>query len=73
MKYNLKTAASTYIIWCFLAYFTASFYVWDFNPGHWPQEHRDVMTMFGPIFGVFIFLSVLFWDEAIKESNLENE
>lgn len=69
-KYDVKSATIVYVIWCLLSYVVASFYIWQWNPGQWPQENRDVMTLFGPIFGVFIFLSVMFWDEAFKEENL---
>lgn len=73
MKYDLKTAVISYFFWLIMSYLTASFYVWDFNPGNWQQVHRDYFTMFGPVFGVFIFLSVLFWEEAFKENNHEIE
>jgi hypothetical protein len=73
MKYDIKTASITYIVWIFLAYFTAAFYVWDFNPGNWDISVRDYVTMFGPVFGIFVFLTVLFWKEIIEESNPEIE
>lgn len=72
-KYDVGTAAIVYIIWCVMSYFISSFYVWQWNPGMWSQEQRDVMTMFGPIFGIFVFLAVMFWDEAFKQENHGNE
>lgn len=69
MKINIKPAAITYLIWCIMSYLLMAFYVWDFNPGDWEQEHRNVTTLFGPIFGVFLFLSVAFWEEAFKEES----
>ena len=67
MKINLKPAVITYLIWCIMSYLLMAFFTWDFNPGDWEREHRNVTLLFGPIFGVFLFLSIAFWEEAFKE------
>jgi hypothetical protein len=72
-KYNLKYAVIVYTIWCIMSYFIASFYSWQFNPGLWKLDYRDTMVVFGPIFGVFVFLTVFFWEEMFKEESPGNE
>jgi hypothetical protein len=71
MIIDLKPALITYIIWTIMSYLLMSFYVWDFNPGGWERCDRNVTTLFGPIFGIFIFLAVAFWREAMKEESHE--
>lgn len=74
MKPDLKSAIITYLIWTFMSYLLMSFYACDFNSSNWNHNHRFILALFGPIFGVFVFLSVAFWREAFKEEeNLENE
>jgi hypothetical protein len=73
MKLDLKSAAITYVIWSIMSYLLMAFYIWDFNPGHWDREDRNVSTLFGPIFGVFLFLAIAFWREGFKEESPENE
>ena len=73
MKLDLKPAAITYVIWSIMSYLLMAFYIWDFNPEHWDREDRNVSTLFGPIFGVFLFLAIAFWREGFKEESLENE
>ena len=73
MKLNLKSAAITYLIWSIMSYLLMAFYLWDFNPGNWDNEDRNVSTLFGPIFGVFLFLAIAFWREGFKEESPENE
>jgi hypothetical protein len=69
MKIDLKPAAITYVIWSIMSYLLMAFYIWDFNPGHWDKEDRNVSTLFGPIFGVFLFLAIAFCREGFKEEN----
>jgi hypothetical protein len=71
MKIDLKPAVFTYIIWTIMSYLLMSFYVWDFDPGDWDRENRNVTTLFGPIFGIFIFLAVAFWRQAMEEESRE--
>lgn len=52
-----------------MSYLLMAFYIWDFNPGHWDREDRNISTLFGPIFGVFLFLAIAFWREGFKEEN----
>jgi len=73
MKLDLKPAVITYVIWSIMSYLLMAFYIWDFNPGHWDREDRNVSTLFGPIFGVFLFLAIAFWREGFKEESPENE
>jgi hypothetical protein len=73
MKIDLKPAAITYVIWSIMSYLLMAFYIWDFNPGHWDKEDRNVSTLFGPIFGVFLFLAIAFWREGFKEESPETE
>ena len=73
MKLDLKPAIITYLIWTFMSYLLMSFYACDFNSGNWDDNHRFILALFGPIFGVFLFLSIAFWREGFKEENLENE
>jgi hypothetical protein len=73
MKLDLKPAITTYLIWSVLSYLIMAFYVWDFDPGHWSRSDRNVSTIFGPIFGVFIFIAIAFWREATKKESPETE
>ena len=56
-----------------MSYLLMAFYTCDFNSGNWDENHRFILTLFGPIFGVFLFLAIAFWREGFKEENLENE
>ena len=69
MKIDLKPAIITYVIWTIMSYLLMAFYTCDFNPANWDENHRFVLTLFGPIFGVFHFLAIAFWREGFKEEN----
>ena len=73
MKLDLKPAAITYLIWTIMSYLLMAFYTCDFNSGNWDDNHRFILVLFGPVFGVFLFLSIAFWREGFKEENPENE
>jgi len=69
MKLDLKPAIITYLIWIIMSYLIMAFYTCDFNSGHWNDNNRFILTFFGPIFGIFIFLAIAFWREGFKEEN----
>ena len=73
MKIDLKPAIITYVIWIIMSYLLMAFYACDFNSSHWDDNRRFILALFGPIFGVFLFLAIAFWREGFKEENLENE
>jgi hypothetical protein len=70
MKKELKNTIITFIIWCFLVYIITAFHIWDFNPGNWDINHRELFIMFGPILGGCLVLSVLLWKDNPNENNL---
>jgi hypothetical protein len=63
MKYNIKEAIWTYVVWFLLSFFLGFFYASDLNVANWSTEVKNYVVLFGPVFGLFVFLAVLLWDE----------
>jgi hypothetical protein len=73
MKPEFKKALIVYLTWSIMFYIIMAFNIWDYDLKNWPRNYRNIMTIFGPILGFFLFLAVSFWKELFKEESPENE
>lgn len=54
------TACVPFIVTCFMAYLIGSFLCVDFNPAEWTMDMRSLMSIFGMVFGLMLWLKLRF-------------